>query len=265
MRRLAGTIAGMTVALLLVACGGGGVDRTATSRAGDASDSATVTAVARGSGTSGAGSANTTGATGTAGKGSNTGSFRFATLPSGSTGGTVSTAAGGNAPRGTTSASTPGSVRSTAVGVSGSMYKDPQGRYTFTIPQGWRVQQSSSAAADIQISPPQSLRGIVQIASEDVDPSTTLDDYANGMMDILQNSVTNYQTVPNSTQSLKISGIDARRFDFTGQQSGVTLKVAVFITRKDSSAYSLIVAAAPQDFDTVLAQARVTVDSFTFL
>lgn len=263
-RRIAQTTIGVMVALLLVACGGGGgsdANKTATARTADANDAATVTAFAGGSQNTGNTGSGTRTATGAAANGGNGGFFRFATLPAGNASGPSATAVG--TARGTTAAGT--GRAGTPAGVAGNMYTDPQGRYSFTIPQGWRIQQPSDTTIDIQAAPPSSLQGILQIASDSIVTGTSLDDYVNSTMSDLKSGLPNYQTVPNSVQNLTIGGLDARRFDFTGSQSGTNLKGAVFIVRKGQNAYVLLVAAIARDFDTVLAQARITVDSFTLL
>lgn len=269
-RRRVQTIAGLTIVLLLGACGGGGgnADKTATARTADANDAATVTAFAGGGRTPAAGtSGGTTSGTGTRAAG-NAGGFVFATLAPGGP------AAG--SPRGTAGASgaTPGASRATGsagagrsgtpVGVSGNKYTDPQGRYTLTIPQGWRVQVTNGVDVDFEATPA-ALKGAFQIAAEDVGAGITLDDYAIGTMDSIKGSISSFQSLQGGIQETTISGMPARRFDFSGQDGATMLRAAVFVVKKGTIAYGLLIAAAPEDFDAVFAQAKQFVDSFAFL
>lgn len=268
-RRLAQTIAGSMIVLLLVACGGRGggtnADKTATARVADASDAATVTAFA-GRGSAGAGtSGGTPSGAGTRAAG-NSGGFVFATLAPD----------GAGTPRGTvtntgSSGATPGAARTTGgagagtpAGVSGNKYTDPQGRYTLMIPQGWRVQVTNSTDIDFEATPA-ALKGAFQIAAEDVGTGVTLDDYATGTMDSIKSTVSSFQSLLGGIQEATISGMPARRFDFSGQDGTTMLRAAVFVVKKGTTAYGFLIAAAPEDFDSVFAQAKQFIDSFAFL
>lgn len=284
MRRLVQIIAGLTITLLLAACGGGGgastADKTATARISAANDAATVTAFAGGrassSGGTGANPSVPAGSgTRAAGKG---GGFTFATYAPGAQAGNAPAAAG--TPRGTvinagSSGATPGATRAagtaaagrsgTPAGVSGNTYTDPQGRYTLTIPQGWRVQLTNGVDIDFQAAAPMPIQGAFQIAAEDVGAGITLDDYAVGTMDSIKSSVTSYTPDPGGIQQTTISGMPARRFDFSGKDGSTPLRAAVFVVKKDTVAYGFLIIAAPADFDTVFAQAKQFIDTFAFL
>jgi hypothetical protein len=284
MRRLVQTIAGLTITLLLAACGGGGgasdANKTATARTSAANDAATVTAFAGGSASSSGGTSANPGVpsgTGTRVAG-NAGAFVFATFPTGGATGNAPGAAG--TPRGTvvsagSAGSTPGASRATGsttagrsgtpVGVSGNTYTDPQGRYTLMIPQGWRVQLTNGVDIDFQAAAPTSLQGAFQIAAEDIGTGITIDDYAIGTMNSIKSSVTSYTPVPGGIQQTTISGMPARRFDFSGQDGSTSLRAAVFVVKKDTTAYGFLIVAAPADFDAVFAQAKQFIDTFNFL
>jgi len=276
-RRVACTVPGLMIVLLLAACGGGGAgtpDKTATARTADANDAATVTAFAGGGRTPGAGTAAST--TTNAGSGTKTagkGGFAFATFPSGRSGGpapTTRSAAGGTAvvgtPRGTIVSA--GSARAgTPAGLNGNTYTDPQGRFTLTVPPGWRVQQPATTDVDFQASPVASsaLRGAFQIAAEDVGTGITLDDYASGTMDSIKQTVTNYQDVQGGIQPTTVGGQPARRFDFTGQDGTTNLRAAIIVVERGTTAYGFLIAAPPGDFDAIFAQAKQFIDTFSFL
>jgi hypothetical protein len=268
-RRVAQTIAGLTIALLLVACGGNSgndsANKTATARTSDANDAATVTAFAGGR-TSGGGT--TTGATpGTsAGAAGKSGGFKFATLAPGGTTGSGQAAAGATPSTSRTTGSASAGNGGTPAGVSGNKYTDPQGRFTLTIPQGWQVQNTSGASVDFEATP-NTLKGAFQIAAEDVGAGTTIDDYASGTMDSIKQSINNYQDVQGGIQQTTVGGLPARRFDFTGQDSATNtnLRAAVIVVEKGTTAYGFLIAADPADFDAVFAQAKQFIDSFSFL
>jgi hypothetical protein len=272
-RRLAQTIAGLTIVLLLVACGGNSgndsANKTATARTADANDAATVTAFASGGRTSGAGT--TTGATPGTALGAGTrvagksGGFTFATLaPGGATGGGQSAATGATPSTGRTAGSASAGNGGTPAGVSGNTYTDPQGRFKLTIPQGWQVQATSGASVDFEATP-NTLKGAFQIAAEDVGASTSIDDYASGTMDSIKQSVTNYQDAQNGIQQTTVGGLPARRFDFTAQDGTTNLRAAVIVVEKGTTAYGFLIAADPADFDAVFAQAKQFIDTFSFL
>ncbi len=273
-RRVAYTIPGLMILLLLVACGGSGAgtaNKTATARANDANDAATVTAFAGGGRGASAGTAVTANAA--ANPGTNAaggkGGFAFATFPSGPTGGAAPTTRG--ATGGTTVAGTPrGTVAGagsagTPAGLVGNKYTDPQGRFTLMVPQGWRVEQTNSTDVDFQAAPSSALRGAFQIAAEDVGTSITIDDYATGTMDSIKQTVDNYQDVQGGIQQTTVAGQSARRFDFTGQDGTTNLRAAVIVVMKGTTAYGFLIAAAPEDFDAVFAQAKQFLDTFAFL
>ena len=282
-RRGVQTIAGLAIVLLLVACGGssggGNVDKTAVARTADANDAATVTAFAggrsSGAGTSVGATPGTASGAGTpvAGKGKS-GGFAFATLaPGGATGsgsapstarGTAAASAGtpGSAARTTPSASA--SRSGTPAGVIGNTYTDPQGRFKLTIPQGWRVQTTNNADIDFEATPA-ALKGAFQIAAEDVGAGVTLDDYAVGTMDSIKGSISSFQSLQGGIQQATINGQPARRFDFSGTDGATNVRAAVFVVKKGTIAYGLLIAAAPEDFDAVFAQAKQFIDTFAFL
>jgi hypothetical protein len=275
MKRRAQIVAGLTIVLLLVACGGSGGNgnaaKTASARTADANDAATVTAFAGGRTSGGSTSTGATPGVGTRVAG-NSGGFKFATLaPSGAAG---SGQAAAGTPRGTvvsgattaagrTTGSASAGSSGTPAGVSGNKYTDPQGRFTLTIPQGWRVQITNGANVDFEATP-NALRGAFQIAAEDVG-ATTVDDYATSTMDSIKQSVTNYQDVQGGIQQMTVGGLPARRFDFTGQDGTTNLRAAVIVVEKGTTAYGFLIAAAPEDFDAVFAQAKQFIDSFAFL
>ncbi len=275
-RRVASTIPGLMIVLLLAACGGGGTgapDKTATARTADANDAATVTAFAGSGRTPGAGVVANTNPGPTTNTASGKGGFAFATFPSGASGGpapTTRSAASGTAvagtPRGTVISA--GSARTgTPAGLNGNSYTDPQGRFTLMVPQGWRVQQPSSTDIDFQAAPTaaSALRGAFQIAAEDIGTGITLDDYASGTMDSIKQTVTNYKDVQGGIQQATVGGQPARRFDFTGQDGTTNLRAAIIVVKKGMTAYGFLIAAPPEDFDAVFAQAKQFIDTFAFL
>jgi len=148
--------------------------------------------------------------------------------------------------------------------VQGNTYTDPQGRYTLTIPQGWRVQLTNGMDIDFQAAPT-ALQGAFQIAAEDIGAGITIDDYAVGTMDSIKSSVTSYTPIQGGIQQTTISGMPARRFDFSGKDGTTSLRAAVFVVKKDTTAYGFLIVAAPADFDAVFAQAKQFIDTFAFL
>jgi hypothetical protein len=269
-RRLAQTIGGLTIVLLLVACGGSGggnAAKTATAHTADANDAATVTAFAggraSGAGTSGSATPGTASGAGTRVAG-NSGGFKFATLAPGGATGSGPAAAGATPGTGQTTRSASVGNGGTPAGVSGNTYTDPQGRFKLTIPQGWQVQTTSGASVDFEATP-NTLKGAFQIAAEDVGAGTTIDAYASGTMDSIKQSVTNYQDVQNGIQQTTVGGLPARRFDFTAQDGTTNLRAAVIVVEKGTTAYGFLIAAAPEDFDAVFAQAKQFIDTFAFL
>jgi len=148
--------------------------------------------------------------------------------------------------------------------VSGNTYTDPQGRFTLTIPPGWRVQNTNNANVDFEAAPA-ALKGAFQIAAEDVGTGVTLDDYAVGTMDSIKSSITSFQPGQGGIQETTINGQPARQFDFSGQDGTTMLRATVFVVKKGTTAYGFLIAAAPEDFDTVFAQAKQFIDSFAFL
>jgi hypothetical protein len=272
--------------LVLTACGGGSgaasTRKAQTATAGAVSDAATVTAFAKGQAatTPGAqGGTNTTGVAGTTGTTGTTGTpaasagkspfFTFATVGAGGAGG----AGGGTTGRGATAGTGPATgtganaspaSRATAAGVRGSTYTDPQGRFSFTIPSGWTVQQSTNSNVDVEVAPP-NLRGAFRLASDAMPADASLSDYASAVLDNIQTSFTNFQLIGNvGGQTAMIGGQVAVRYEFTGSQSGTDLHGVVYIVNKGDTVYGIFIAAATSDFDALNNQVKPLLDSFTF-
>lgn len=293
-RQFASLITGFVLVVSVVACGGSTsntAEKTTTAGTAAAADAATVTAFAGGRQSSAAPGAaspsgTTTGTTSSTGRG-----FGFATLiPAGSgaptatrTSGATSAAGtprgtiigvgpGGQAASGTRAAGSTGTSGTTGPratpragtppGVVGNTYTDPIGRFTFTIAPGWTIQASNNPTVEVEAAG-SSPRGAFRVVSEDA-AGITLDEYTTAAMDSVQQNITGYQPVPSATQSLTIGGEPARRFDFLGRDSGVTIHGAVYVVKKGDTAYGIFIAAVPQDFDAVIDQTRVFVESFTF-
>ena len=259
MKRALSIAAGVMMLFALVACGsdGAATARVQTATAGAANDNATVTAfaAARTSATPGGRSGTTTGG-GTTAAGGRSG-FLFATFPAAAN----TAGSGASAPP-----RTPGAGQSSIPpgSVSGSTYTDGRGRFRFTIPQGWQTQSATQSGVDVQAVPTGALDGLVQISSEST-ASLSLDDYVTRVQNGLKGTVANFQLVPNSLQDATIGGEPARRFEFTGTLSGAPVHSVVFVVKRGTTTYGLILVATQTDFDTVAAQAKVITDSFTFL
>lgn len=251
------TACGAIILLALTACGGSGAtstQRAQTATAGAARDAATVTAFAQSRATGTPGASSGTGSAGapttSAGKGP---IFTFATFPAGI----------GTGP--TTRPNASPSARSTAAGVRASSYTDPKGRYTFAVPPGWLVQQSSTSSdVDVAVAP-QNLQGAFTLQSDTMPANASLDDYAAAVLQDMQTTLSNFTLVPNSAQTATIGGQPAIRYEFTGGQSGTNLHGVVYVVNKGGMVYGLFVVATPQDFDAVNNQVRALLDSFTFL
>ncbi len=263
MRRTISLAFGAIIILALAACGsdGAATAKVQTATAGAASDNATVTAfaAARTSATPGGGGGTTASGGTTSGgtTGGTRGGFFFATLP-----------AAANSSGGATSAAprTPGAGQTSvpAGKVSGSTYTDGRGRYRFTIPQDWETQSASQSGVDVQAAPTGPLDGLLQISSEST-AALSLDDYAMRVQTSLKGTVTNFQIVPNSAQSATIGGEPARRFEFTGTLGGAAVHSVVFVVRRGTTVYGMILVATQADFDAVVTQAKIITDTFTFL
>jgi hypothetical protein len=256
---------GAMTLLILTACGGGSAASTRTAQTattGAVSDAATVTAYAKSQAASGTPGGQSTGGTiGTpaaaAGGGRILGFATFA--PSR---GATTTARSTTGP--TVRVSGSPAARSTAAGVKGNMYTDPQGRFSFTIPQGWLVQQPSSADVDVEAAPP-TLRGAFRLASDTMPANASLNDYASAVLDNIQTSFTNFQLIGNSATRVTIGGQTAVRYEFTGSQNGTNLHGVVYVVNKGDAVYGLFIAAAPEDYDAIANQVQGILDSFTFL
>ena len=221
-------------ATLLVACGGEAIDgrKTATAGAGSAADAATVTAfaISKSSGTASSG----TGIVGVAN------AFATPILVVGTT------------------ASGPPSG---AFGLVSSTYIDPRGRFQFTIPQGW--QATSDADGNVLIAP-QLLQGAMQLVILPIGAATTLDEDTDYVMQTIAGGANIFQLIPNSEQSLTIDNQPARRFDFSAAENGILIRHAVYVVKEGEISCTLIFAAVPADFDAVLRQASIVVNTFKF-
>jgi len=235
-RRTVRVTLSLLFAALLVACGDREVSdgrKTATTGAASASDAATVTAFAINRSSS------------TASKGTRTVGIAnvFATP---------------NLVIGTAVSGPP----SGATVVVGNTYTDPRGRFQFTIPQGWQAESDSNA--DVLVVPPL-LRGGLQLVIVPIDAATTLDEYTGYVIQATERALGNFQLTPNSEKSLTIDGQPARRFEFSSAVNGLAIRYATYVVKDGVTAYTLVIAAVPADFDAVLRQASIAVNTLTFL
>ena len=151
-------------------------------------------------------------------------------------------------------------------------YTDPQGRFSFTIPDGW---QQGSPPQGTNLPPGTMLGGVFNAAAPlnanfnivtvSVPSGVDIGQIAIQSRAGVAQSIPGYQEGPGGIQSLTVAGQPARRYDyfFTVAQAS-RLRGAQVITMQANTVYVLTFTAAENDFNTFFQQAGTALNSFAF-
>ncbi len=142
-------------------------------------------------------------------------------------------------------------------------FSDPQARFSFALPAGWRIEQPQMPddVALVVLSP---LGGNVNIVTETVPGSLTLDEYVTAAIADIREKHPTYQLRPTGIQAALIGGKPARQYELTGEQQGTPVHFTQTIAVNHGVAYVLTRIAADKDKDLVMDQSSLILTTFAF-
>lgn len=156
--------------------------------------------------------------------------------------------------------------------VSAATYTDPQGRYSFTIPEGW---QPGTVPPNTNIPPalapggifnaPAPLIGNVNTVTSPVPPGSALDQIVTQVRATLAQTLPGFQQGAPNPLNATLGGQPALKYDyFVAQPGSPRLHGQQTVTLQNNAFYIVTITAAENDYDTVTKQAQVVLDSFKF-
>lgn len=159
----------------------------------------------------------------------------------------------------------PGTGQPVAVDAAHTTFTDVMGRFSFAIPDGWILPDSSAveaSAVDLCSTFPY---GTSTLTAEDIAGDVTLDEYASTAAMRLAGSLEKARLVPDGIQPYILADGPARIFVFQGQQQGQAIHVLQVIALRESTAYTLSFVSRPDEQEGYFTQEQIVLDSFTFL
>ncbi len=157
-----------------------------------------------------------------------------------------------------------------AVSVSAATnYTDPQGRYSFTAPDGWQagsLPPGSNIPQDVApggiFTAPAPLNGNFNVVAATVPSGISLDTVATQSRAGVAQSVPGYQEIPGGIQRAAIGGQAGARYDYFLTVQGTKLHGAQILALQGTTAYILTFTAAENDFNAVIGQGATILSSF---
>lgn len=165
-------------------------------------------------------------------------------------------------------------VSSSAVAAA-TTYTDPQGRVSFTIPDGWQQQNSLPPGTTL---PPgvdfvtlffvptltNGFKANVNIVTNTVPAGTTLDQIVSNGRAALPKVFPSYQAGPDGVQNVTVGSQPAEAYQFSAAASGTTFQGEQVVVLAGTRAYVITFAASATDLPTLLQQGTVLLSSFMF-
>lgn len=151
-----------------------------------------------------------------------------------------------------------------AVGAAPTTYTDPQGRFTFTAPDGFRRTSQQTTAASYESA---SLKGasfnVVIVPGGPSD--ATLTSIVMRSIPSLRRTFSGYQQGPATYTATTLAGQPAVLIESFISVAGTPTHILQYALIYGSNFYVLTFGAPTANYDAVLAQTRIVRDSFTFL
>lgn len=148
-----------------------------------------------------------------------------------------------------------------------SVYTDPQGRFSLTVPDGF-TQASDSEAQFTSESPVIALFSVVVLPNTD---GFTLDQTAAqftaqlpDLLNALNDLFDDVQVVPDNAQPTMLGGQPAQSFTLIATTSDVRLRLPVIYTIAGGNLYAFIYGGLDDDFPTVQREVAPVIASFKF-
>jgi hypothetical protein len=159
-----------------------------------------------------------------------------------------------------------------AAAVSAATYSDPQGRYSFTIPEGWQpgtLPPNSNIPQAIApggiFTAPSPLVGNVNTVTSSVPPGSVLDQIVTQVRASLAQALPGFEQGAPNLVNATLGGQPALQYDyFVAPQGSPRLHGQQTVTLQNNAVYIVTITAAENDYTTVTKQAQVVLDSFKF-
>jgi len=142
-------------------------------------------------------------------------------------------------------------------------YTDPQGRLSFTVPDGYQKTDNASALVAYHSSTYAS--AAVSLGASGGVAGASLDEGATAILKYLKDTLENFQTGPNGIQSVTVAGKPARRYEFTTTVGSYHARGVQYLTINGDTLYFLTFTASEADFTGFLTESMDILTSFTFL
>ncbi len=151
----------------------------------------------------------------------------------------------------------------TSVSAATTTYTDPQGRFSFTVPDGYR--KTDSAGALVAYYSPTYAGANVNVGAANGVAEANLDDTAAAILKTLKDTFKDFQAGPNGVQSATVAGKPARRYEYTATVGDVHGHGVQYLVVNGSTGYFITLTASDADFAGFVKESMIILDSFTFL
>jgi len=131
----------------------------------------------------------------------------------------------------------------------GSLYSDPQGRFSFNLPTGWKaaVPYTSAQIAYFNYSIKQGNIGEFSVLITELSAIISIDQFAEEFNDAFKQQILNY--IPETQLPTTVFGLPAIKKNFSfSRQEGITLQAETYMFIYGNSAYMLFLITLPDYF-----------------
>jgi len=145
----------------------------------------------------------------------------------------------------------------------GSLYSDPQGRFSFNLPAGWKtaVPNSSAQTAHFTYSIKQGVIGEISVIIEELSNIISIDQFAEEFNDAFKQQIPSY--IPETQLPTTIFGLPVIKKNFSfSRQAGLTLQAEAYMFICGNSAYGILLIALPDYFAQIEPGFAQAVSSF---
>lgn len=153
----------------------------------------------------------------------------------------------------------------TPTDAGGATFRDPGGRVSLAIPDGWMIVVGPPAGNVVVALIAPTMHGTFALSAEPAPEGTTLDLYASDAATRLERGPEVAAALPTTAVSRTLGGEPARAAVYEAAGGGLPVFLYQLIVLHGSVAYTLTLATVPEEKDAFFGQARAILDTFTFL
>ncbi len=148
-------------------------------------------------------------------------------------------------------------------------YTDPQGRFSFTLPDGFAQQMVGPQAGNVAVFTAQTMQGAGFYISSQDDPTnakSNLEDLTALTLQALATRYPDIQLWSNGVVPAQVGGLEGRQYVYRAKSptTNAMFRGAIIVTLKGSTAYTFAFAAGDGDFDRMADQATPVLATFAF-